>query len=172
MDCFAVSLCAGTAKHENNVRFQFRIAFHFGLFQGGMTYLGWLAGSAINHWVANYDHWIAFALLVWIGARMIYEGINPAQEACPPNPSRGTTLVMLSVATSIDALAIGLSFALLQTSILFTSLLIGVVSVLFSLFGLTIGSRLGALFGKRMEVLGGVTLSIIGLRILITHLVI
>jgi putative Mn2+ efflux pump MntP len=170
MDCFTVSLCAGTTNHEKNWRYRFRIAFHFGLFQGGMTYLGWLVGTTIAHFVANFDHWIAFALLVWIGGRMIREGLNPSQEACPPDPSRGMTLIMLSVATSIDALAIGLSLALLQTSILNASLLIGTVSSLLSLIGLAIGNRLGDLFGKRMEILGGLTLSIIGIRILLTHL--
>ena len=170
MDCFAVSLCAGTANHENNWRYRFRIAFHFGLFQGGMTYLGWLVGTTIAQLVANYDHWIAFVLLIWIGVRMIREGIDTNQDACPTNPSRGTTLIMLSIATSIDALAIGLSLAMLQTNILHASLLIGFVSIILSLIGLAIGNRLGNLFGKRMEIIGGLILSFIGIRILFTHL--
>lgn len=171
MDCFAVSLCAGTANHQNNWRYRFRIAFHFGLFQGGMTYLGWLVGTTIAQFVANFDHWIAFALLTWISIRMIREGFDPNQEVCPTNPSRGMTLIMLSIATSIDALAVGLSLAVLQTNILLASLLIGIVSVLLSLIGLAIGNRLGCLFGKRMEIIGGLTLGVIGVRILVTHLV-
>jgi putative Mn2+ efflux pump MntP len=170
MDCFAVSLCAGTSHHEKTWRYSFRIAYHFGLFQGGMTFFGWLAGTTIAQFVANYDHWIAFALLAWIGVRMIREGLDPNRETCPADPSRGMTLVMLSLATSIDALAIGLSLALLQTSILQASLLIGAVSLLLSLLGLAIGNRLGSLFGKRMEIVGGLTLSFIGLRILLSHL--
>ena len=170
MDCFAVSLCAGTSRHEKTWRYSFRIAYHFGLFQGGMTFLGWLAGTTIAQFVANYDHWIAFALLAWIGVRMIREGLDPNWETCPADPSRGMTLVMLSLATSIDAMAIGLSLALLQTSILQTSLLIGAVSLLLSLLGLAIGNRLGSFFGKRMEIVGGLTLSLIGLRILLSHL--
>jgi putative Mn2+ efflux pump MntP len=170
MDCFAVSLCAGTSRHEKTWRYSFRIAYHFGLFQGGMTFLGWLAGTTIAQFVANYDHWIAFALLAWIGVRMIREGLDPNWETCPADPSRGMTLVMLSLATSIDAMAIGLSLALLQTSILQTSLLIGAVSLLLSLLGLAIGNRLGSFFGKRMEIVGGLTLSFIGLRILLSHL--
>ena len=170
MDCFAVSLCAGTSRHEKTWRYSFRIAYHFGLFQGGMTFLGWLAGTTIAQFVANYDHWIAFALLAWIGVRMIREGLDPNRETCTANPSRGMTLVMLSLATSIDALAIGLSLALLQTSILQASLLIGAVSLLLSLLGLAIGNRLGSFFGKRMEIVGGLTLSLIGLRILLSHL--
>jgi manganese efflux pump family protein len=171
MDCFAVSLCAGTTKLEKNWRYRFRIAFHFGLFQGGMTYLGWLVGTTIAQIVANYDHWIAFALLTWISIRMIREGFDLDQEACPTNPSRGMTLIMLSIATSIDALAIGLSLAVLQTNIIHASLLIGIVSLFLSLIGLAIGNRLGNLFGKRMEIIGGLTLGFIGIRILITHLI-
>jgi putative Mn2+ efflux pump MntP len=101
---------------------------------------------------------------------MIREGLDPNRETCPADPSRGMTLVMLSLATSIDALAIGLSLALLQTSILQASLLIGAVSLLLSFLGLAIGNRLGSLFGKRMEIVGGLTLSFIGLRILLSHL--
>ena len=136
-----------------------------------MTYLGWLVGTTITHLVANYDHWIAFELLVWIGVRMVREGFDPDQDACSTNPSRGHTLVMLSIATSIDALAVGLSMAMLQSNILNASLLIGIVSILLSLIGLAIGNRLGNLFGKRMEIFGGLILSFIGIRILFTHLV-
>ncbi len=172
MDCFAVSLCVGASPVPLSRRLIFRISYHFGLFQGGMTLLGWLAGSTIVNLIANFDHWIAFVLLAWVGGRMIYSGLqkNAEVESYTNDPSRGKSLVMLSVATSIDALAVGLSMAVLQVNIWTSALLIGVASSALSLVGLFLGDRLSRRFGKRMEVLGGVILNIIGLRILATHL--
>lgn len=172
MDCFAVSLCVGSSPIPLTRRLVFRLSFHFGLFQGGMTLLGWLAGSTIVNLIANFDHWIAFVLLAWVGGRMIYSGLKKDGDAdcycC--DPSRGKSLVMLSVATSIDALAVGLSMAVLQVNIWASSLLIGVASSFLSIGGVYLGNRLSQRFGKRMEVLGGVILNLIGLRILATHL--
>jgi len=146
------------------------MASHFGLFQGGMTFLGWLAGTQIANWIAGFDHWIAFGLLAFVGIRMIKSGINSNEESHPVDPSRGMTLVMLSVATSLDALAVGLSLAFLDSNILIASLVIGVVSVILSLVGTVFGGTLGSHLGKRMEIIGGILLIGIGLRIVITHL--
>lgn len=174
MDCFAVSLGIGTSPVQITRRLLFRISYHFGLFQGGMTLLGWVIGNTIAVYIRAYDHWIALALLAWVGIRMILEGSR--QENCPDeflpcnDPSRGKTLVVLSVATSIDAMAVGLSLAVLDANILLSSLVIGLVSVLFSLVGLKIGNRLSERFGKRMEILGGLILIFIGVRIVICHL--
>lgn len=170
MDCFAVSLGIGTSPIKKDARTVFRLTFHFGLFQGLMTFLGWLAGSSIVDLISNFDHWIAFGLLVWVGGRMIRESLSTKEEEDPCNPSRGKTLIMLSVATSIDALAVGLSLAFVDGSILVSSLVIGATSVLLSLLGLFIGGRLGCKFGKRMELVGGLVLIGIGLRVLISHL--
>ena len=171
MDCFAVSLGIGTTKMALNIRPVFRLSFHFGLFQGLMTLLGWLVGSTIAQLIASFDHWIALALLAWVGTRMIIEGFKPDQEEVRrSDPSRGGTLVLLAVATSLDAMAVGLSLAIVNVDILSSSLLIGIISTLLSLVGLMIGARLGKTFGKRMEIVGGVILNGIGLRILITHL--
>jgi manganese efflux pump family protein len=171
MDCFAVSLGVGTAGTAVGPRPTFRLFFHFGLFQAGMTLLGWLAGKTVVSYVANFDHWVAFGLLIFVGVRMIRGGLQPA-EAAPalPDPSRGLTLVMLSIATSIDALAVGLSLALLSVNVFWAALLIGGVSAGLSLVGLLLGNQLGLRFGKSMEILGGVILIGIGLRVLITHL--
>jgi len=171
MDCFAVSLGVGTAGTAVGRRATFRLFFHFGLFQAGMTVLGWLAGKTVVTYVANIDHWVAFGLLAFVGGRMIRSGLR--KEGEPPsiqNPSRGLTLVMLSVATSIDALAVGLSLALLSVNVLWAALLIGGVSALLSLAGLLLGNQLGLRFGKSMEVVGGVILILIGLRVLVTHI--
>ena len=140
-------------------------------FQGLMTFLGWLVGSTIAQLIANVDHWIALALLAWVGVRMIIAGFKTDQdEGKRDDPSRGGTLVLLAVATSLDAMAVGLSLAIVNVNILSSRLIIGIISVLLSLVGLRLGSRLGAAFGKRMEIVGGLILIGIGLRILITHL--
>jgi len=170
MDVFAVSLGVGSSRFGNSQRTRIRMAFHFGLFQGGMTFLGWLAGTQIANWIAGFDHWIAFGLLAFVGIRMIKSGINSNEESHPVDPSRGMTLVMLSVATSLDALAVGLSLAFLDSNILIASLVIGVVSVILSLVGTVFGGTLGSHLGKRMEIIGGILLIGIGLRIVITHL--
>ncbi len=172
MDCFAVSLGVGTAGTATGPRPTFRLFFHFGLFQGGMTLLGWLAGKTVVTYIAAVDHWVAFALLAFVGVRMIRGGLQKAgEEPAIPDPSRGLTLVMLSVATSIDALAVGLSLALLDVNVFWSALLIGGVSAVLSLVGLLLGNQLGLRFGKVMEILGGIILVGIGLRVVITHIV-
>ena len=173
MDCFAVSLGVGTAGSANGFRSTFRLFFHFGLFQAGMTLLGWLAGKTVEVYIASVDHWVAFILLLFVGARMLRGGLQKAgEEPAIPDPSRGLTLVMLSIATSIDALAVGLSLALLSVNVFWSALLIGGVSALLSLVGLTLGNQLGLRFGKSMELLGGLILISIGIRVLVTHLMV
>ncbi len=171
MDCFAVSLGVGTAGTAVGLRPTFRLFFHFGLFQGGMTLMGWLAGKTVVGYIASVDHWVAFGLLAFVGVRMIRGGLQKAgDEPAIPDPSRGLTLVMLSIATSIDALAVGLSLAFLEVNVLWSALLIGGVSAVLSLLGLSLGNQLGLRFGKSMEILGGLILIAIGLRVVITHL--
>lgn len=171
MDCFAVSLGVGTAGTATGLRPTFRLFFHFGLFQAGMTLLGYLAGKTVVTYISAIDHWVAFGLLVFVGVRMIRGGLRKeGEEPTIPDPSRGLTLVMLSIATSIDALAVGLSLALLDVNVFWSALLIGGVSASLSLVGLNLGNQLGIRFGKTMEVIGGVILIGIGMRVLITHL--
>jgi len=171
MDAFAVSLGIGTTRQASLPRPIFRLSFHFGLFQFFMPILGWLAGNTIASLISRFDHWVAMGLLTFVGVRMIRSGLDPESETYRSDPSRGGMLVMLSVATSIDAFAIGLSLSMLQVDILLPSVVIGVVTAGLSLTGLLIGHKLGTKFGKRMEILGGVILIGIGLRVLITHLV-
>jgi putative Mn2+ efflux pump MntP len=170
MDASAVSLAAAAAGFAPDARAKFRLSFHFGLFQFLMPVAGWFMGiSFVSHFKA-FDHWIAFFLLAFVGIRMIWEGMGSSAEVQKKDPSRGMTMVMLSVATSIDAQAIGLSLALLEVNIWYPSIMIGVITTGMSLLAIRIGTGLGALFGKRMEIFGGMVLLLIGSRILFSHL--
>ena len=170
MDAFAVTLGCAASGQARGPRAAFRLSFHFGLFQFTMPVVGWVAGTGIARLVSAWDHWIAFALLVLVGAHMIYAGCHPDLQPALRDPSRGWSLVMLSVATSIDAFAVGLSLAMLRVSIWYPSVVIGVVALTISVIGFQFGTRLGARFGRRMEILGGAILILIGLRILAAHL--
>lgn len=170
MDAFAVSLGAGATGRAAGPRAVFRLSFHFGLFQFLMPVIGWLVGSRIASFISFIDHWIAFVLLTFVGTRMIRAGLDKTEETQQTDPSRGLTLVMLAVATSIDALAIGMSLGMLQISIWYPSVVIGIVTGIMSLLGIRLGNRIGLNFGKYMEIGGGVILILIGLRILISHL--
>ncbi len=171
MDAFAVALAAGAILHPLTFRPCFRLAFHFGLFQAMMPVIGWLAGLTVQSFVAAWSHWIAFCLLMYIGGRMIHEALT-AEEGVEraKDPSKGLTMVALSVATSIDALAVGLTLAMLDVVIWIPSLVIGLVAAAFTVMGLFLGTRAGKLWGKRVEVAGGVILILIGLKILLSAL--
>ena len=166
MDAAAVSLAAAASGFAKDGRAVFRLAFHFGLFQFMMPVIGWLLGISFVSYLKAFDHWIAFGLLLFVGGRMILSGMDSSQTALKKDPSRGMTMVMLSIATSIDALAIGLSLAMLDVNIWYPSVMIGIITGGMSLLAIGIGKRLGVLFGKRMEVVGGLILVFIGSRIL------
>ena len=171
MDAFAVSIGVGLTARQVSPRTTVRLAWHFGLFQALMPIVGWLAGLSVSRWISDVDHWIAFALLAGIGGHMIYQALwGDEEERAAKDPTRGASLVVLSVATSIDALAVGLSLALLGVDIWWPAVVIGVVAFVFTAAGLHLGNRFGALFGRRMEILGGLILIGIGVRILIDHL--
>lgn len=172
MDAFAVALAAGAILHPLTFRPCFRLAFHFGLFQAMMPVIGWLAGLTVQSFVAAWSHWIAFALLLYVGGRMIHEAVSAEEGAERANdPSRGLTMVALSVATSIDALAVGLTLAMIDVVIWIPSLVIGLVACGFTVAGLFLGTRAGKRWGKRVEVAGGVILIGIGVKILLSALV-
>lgn len=170
MDAFAVSIGIGTTRVATSPRSVFRISFHMGFFQGFMTFLGWLAGSTIASFIASIDHWVALVLLGFVGIGMIRSGLNPNVESHKKDPSHGGTLLMVCVATSIDAMAVGLSMAMIEMNILSASLVIGIITLGLSLVGLLAGKKLGDSFGKRMEIIGGFILNGIGLRIVLSHL--
>ncbi|MBA2879806.1 putative Mn2+ efflux pump MntP [Desulfosalsimonas propionicica] len=169
MDAFAVSVAAGTAGRLHP-RAVFRLSFHFGLFQFMMPVLGWYAGSRVAHLVSAVDHWVAFGLLMFVGLRMIRGSLENPSEQIKKDPSRGLTLVVLSVATSIDALAVGFSLAMMNVGIWYPSIMIGVITSAMSLAGIRLGRVFGRRFGPRMEMTGGIILVAIGTRILIADL--
>lgn len=171
MDAFAVSLGIGTTGQARDGHAKFRLSFHFGFFQFGMTVVGWLAGTTIARWIDGIDHWVALVLLLYVGLNMIRSGLNPECECYPCDPSRGKTLLMLCVATSLDALAVGLSMAMLRTPVLLPSILIGVVASCLSIIGLFTGGKMHEAFGKRMEIVGGLILVGIGIRFVLSALI-
>ena len=172
MDAFAVAIVSSIALGTVTRRQVFRLAFHFGLFQAMMPAIGWMAGRGVKTWIEAWDHWVAFGLLFFIGAKGIWQACFGTPEGkTDSDPTRGLTLVALSTATSIDALAVGLSFAALDIEILYPAVVIGLVAGALTVVGMLLGSRLGVRFGRRLEVLGGCLLIGIGVRILIAHLV-
>jgi manganese efflux pump family protein len=170
MDAMAVSLGIGTAGQISNRRGKIRLAAHFGIFQAGMTALGWVTGETIVRYVQSFDHWIAFGLLGYVGFNLIRSGLSRDVKAFNQDPSTGRILVLLSFATSIDAFAVGLSIVFLNIPVFLSIAMIGLVAVLLSALGLFAGTRLGEAFGKRMEIVGGILLIGIGIRVVITHL--
>jgi len=170
MDAAAVSMAAAAAGFANDYRATFRLAFHFGLFQAIMPLIGYLLGSTMVDYISMWDHWIAFSLLAVVGGRMIYSGLRPHPEKMIIDPSKGWTLITLSIATSIDALAAGLSFSMLNVSIWLPCLLIGLITLALSVVSTRIGKVADQWLGARVEILGGIILFGIGLRILVSHI--
>jgi putative Mn2+ efflux pump MntP len=171
MDAFAVALGTGMSLAALTGRHLFRLGFHFGLFQALMPVIGWLAGLTIQQQVAAWDHWIAFALLAFVGGKMLKEAFSaePEQRAAS-DPTRGMSLVVLSLATSIDALAVGFSLSLLGVSIWWPALVIGLVAGVLTVAGMLLGRRVGDRWGPRVEIVGGLVLIGIGVKILVEHL--
>ena len=170
MDSFSVSIANGLATKTFIIRKALTIALFFGFFQAVMPIFGWLAGEYIAEYISAFDHWIAFTLLTFIGIKMIYESITNK-----PNKIMGAytlkVILILSIATSIDALAVGLSFSFLDIPIFFPALIIGMVAFLLSFFGVYLGRRFGKILKNKIEILGGLILIIIGLKILIEHVI-
>ncbi len=170
MDACVVSAGAGASGRSTGGRATFRLGFHFGLFQFLMPILGWFAGTTVSGAIADVDYWIAFVILGVVGGRMIRSGLKTGEDTGTGDPSKGWSLIMLSIATSIDALAVGFSLAMINVEIWFPALVIGVVTAGMSVAGLRLGARLGTRFGKRMEIVGGVILIFVGARIVFEQL--
>jgi len=170
MDAFAVAIAVGLTLPAVTPRHVFRLAFHFGLFQFLMPVLGWLAGSQLSTCIGAYDHWAAFGLLAFVGGKMLLEAWGGEEPADRGDPTRGVSLVGLSLATSLDALAVGLSMAFLRVSIWLASVVIGLVAAGLTTVGIVAGARLGPRWGRWAEITGGIILLFIGVRILVTHL--
>ena len=168
MDSFSVSVANGLSTTTFKTGKALTIALSFALFQGMMPVIGWMIGESIANFISTFDHWIAFGLLTFIGIKMIHESITNK----PNNFIRTYTvkvILILSIATSIDALAVGLSFSFLDVLVFFPAIIIGIITFLLSFLGVYIGKRFGRILKNRIEILGGLILIIIGLKILLEH---
>jgi putative Mn2+ efflux pump MntP len=170
LDAFAVSVGIGISRERVSARQSARLGFHFGFFQFMMPVLGWLAGRSISGWIGGIDHWVAFGLLAIIGLKMIREAFRREGARKPGDPTRGVTLIILSVATSIDALAVGLSLAFINVPILYPSVIIGIVAAGLTVVGMNLGKAVGSRFSHGVEILGGLILIGIGVKILLEHI--
>ena len=169
MDAFAVAICKGLSIQKLRLRHAVIVGGWFGAFQALMPAIGWLLGSAFADMIAAVDHWIAFVLLSLIGGNMIREALGRGEEDCDPSLAP-VAMLLLAVATSIDALAVGVTFAFLRVEIVPAVTLIGVCTFAISAAGVKIGNVFGARYKSKAELLGGVVLVLIGLKILLEHL--
>jgi putative Mn2+ efflux pump MntP len=170
IDAFSVAIGIGAANYKKDWAPVWRLSFAFGFFQFGMACLGWLAGSTVVDLIQAFDHWIAFGLLTLVGGKMIREGFEKEEKAAREDQTRGWPLLLLSIATSIDSLAVGFSFSVLKMSIAFPAVVIGVVCFFMTAAGMIFGKALARVFGKKVEILGGLVLIAIGVKILVDHI--
>jgi putative Mn2+ efflux pump MntP len=170
MDAFAVAIMCGIKIEFNKLKNALKIALFFGSFQAIMPMIGWLAGFSFKEFIKDIDHWVAFGLLTLIGCRMIYESVRRETGKKSINKLTNYVLFTLAVATSIDALAVGISFAFLDMLIVIPALIIGIITFLMSFIGVYIGNKLKQFFGTKMGLIGGIILIVIGIKILIEHL--
>jgi len=170
-DCFAVALSCGISSINHSWPRILRVSFSFGLFQALMPVLGWLAGRTVVEIIADYDHWVAFVLLAVVSGRMFWEAFHSEHsKEKEVDVTRGFLLLTLSLATSIDALAVGLSFAFLNINIALASPTIGAVAFVVTTIGFIVGKRASKVIGKRAEVIGALILLAIAFRILLSHI--
>jgi putative Mn2+ efflux pump MntP len=170
MDAFAVSIVSGAAYKQLHVKHAFRMALFFGLFQAFMPLVGALAGLSLKGYIGRWDHWIAFGLLSAVGAKMIYESFKIKQAEKKLDPSSLIVLLALSIATSIDALAAGVTLSLLVANITFAVIIIGLVTFALSYFGVYVGKHFGHFFETKIEALGGLVLIALAAKVLLQHL--
>lgn len=170
MDAFAVSITSGLTIKHLRINNALKIAIFFGSFQAIMPLIGWSAGFGFRDFISGVDHWVTFGLLSIVGCKMIYESSKMGSNEKKIDPLNVYVLFILSIATSIDALAVGLSLSFLNVPIALPAIIIGVVAFLLSLVGVYIGNRIGHFFERKIEIIGGVILIGIGVKILIEHL--
>ena len=172
MDCFAITLGLACGSRGLTMKQAVRMAVYFGGFQFLMPILGWLAGDRLLGLIEHFDHWVAFGLLALIGGRMIWESVHMSEEekACRPDQTQGRRLLVLALATSIDALAVGLSLGVVRTGIVYPAVIIGIMSFALTIVGAKLGPLVGRLVGKRAELAGGLILIAIGVKIILEHL--
>jgi putative Mn2+ efflux pump MntP len=172
MDAFAVALSTGATMCKMHLRHALRMAAFFGVFQAIMPIAGWSAGRVAAGLIQSYDHWVAFALLFLVGGKMIHAAVKgePHNEETRRDPQNVYILLSLAFATSIDAAAVGISLSLLNVAIILPSIIIGIITFFISLLGTVIGCKAGDVFGRKIEIFGGLVLIGIGTKILVQHL--
>lgn len=169
-DTFAVSVSSGLILRKIDFKNATKIAITLAVFQAAMPVIGWLAGSGIKNYAENLDHWIAFIILGLLGGKMIFESFSTDPEDRSFNPLDIKVMIGMAIATSIDALIVGFSFALLNYKIMVSIGIIGAVTYIVAMLGMLFGKKIGARMGRRMEMLGGIMLILIGLKILLEHI--
>ena len=170
MDALSVAIAIGAARSKLNYYATLRLAGAFGIFQFVMPIIGWLLGKTIVSYIEDYDHWIAFALLAIVGLHMIKEYFEKEEKERTKDPTKGWSLLILSIATSIDALAVGVSLAVLDTKIYSPSAVIGIVCFIITALGMIFGQKLSKLLGKKAVLVGGLVLIGIGIKIVVEHM--
>jgi putative Mn2+ efflux pump MntP len=171
MDAFAVSIVSGSVYQQLHVRHALRMAVFFGGFQAFMPLIGSLAGMSVKDYIADYDHWVAFGILAAVGGKMIYESFKIKSVSGNFDPSNILVLLVLAIATSIDALAIGITLSLIVGSITIAVIIIGLVTFVLSYLGVFIGKKFGHFFENKIETLGGIILIGLGVKIVLEHTV-
>lgn len=169
-DSFAVSVSCGLMKREIRFRQALVVATSLAIFQAGFPVIGWFLGGAVKNLIATFDHWVAFGLLALIGGKMILEGTKKEEALKTFDPFKFSVLIGLSVATSIDALVVGLSFGFLEMEILFPIVVIGIVTFFASMLGMLFGKRVSAQRSHQSLIIGGIILVLIGAKVLVEHL--
>lgn len=174
MDAFAVSVCKGLGMRRMRYDQALVISLYFGVFQALMPLIGWLLGTSFSRYIQAFDHWIAFVLLAFLGGKMLWDVFHEKEDGEQESAERRLDhreLFMLAIATSIDALAVGIAFACLDVNIWSSISIIGVTTLVISLAGVWIGNRFGNRFQKKAEIAGGLVLILIGVKILAEHLI-
>lgn len=169
IDAFSASMAQAAVKQKNFIKSAVITSFSFGFFQSLMPLIGWLLGKQFRFFIMNIDHWVAFFLLSLVGAEMIFKGLKKRNEK-PEKNLNYRNILMLSIATSIDALVIGATFAFIKIPVIITIILFGVITFIACLIGWTLGNKLQNVIGRKMEIVGGIILILIGIKILIEHL--
>lgn len=167
MDAFAVAVCQGLNMSTINKKRTLTIGLYFGTFQAIMPLIGWLLGSSCQEYVTHIDRWIASILLGMIGINMVRESTKPTELTTTPTISTHGELLLLAIATSIDALTVGITFAFLEVNVVLSVVVIGISTCLLSMLGVSIGSKFGAKYESKAKLLGGVVLIALGLKVLI-----
>lgn len=170
MDAFSIATVTGFGLGKLEFCDAARVSLSFGLAHVFMPIAGWMLGSTVLHLISSYDHWLAFLLLAFVGSKMIFEGVGEDEVLDPMDLLNNISLLLFTISVSIDALAVGLSFSLQEIAIWVPSLFMGCGTLIFTFIGLLVGSRTGQAFGKKSQIIGGIVLIIIGIRIVLSHI--